>query len=109
VIAFGERERERERERKMCERSMSSSPPSARLFSVSLYVEEGGVRRSNGDFGARQDEGGARQSNGDVGELQVLTSAYLEEFVQLLRMNINDRRSKRDICDGVIAAGIMYQ
>jgi hypothetical protein len=24
-------------------------------------------------------------------------------------MNINDRGSKRDICDGVIAAGIMYQ
>jgi hypothetical protein len=24
-------------------------------------------------------------------------------------MNINYRRSKRDICDGVIAAGSMYQ
>ncbi|CAK9216394.1 unnamed protein product [Sphagnum troendelagicum] len=93
----------------MCKRSMSSSPSSARLFSVSLYVEEGGATRSNGDVGARQDEGGARRSNGDVGERQVLTSAYLEEFVQFLRMNINDRGSKRDICDGVISAGIMYQ
>ncbi|CAK9214131.1 unnamed protein product [Sphagnum troendelagicum] len=93
----------------MCKRSMSSSPSSARLFSVSLYVEEGGARRSNGDVGACQDEGGARRSNGDVGERQVLTSAYLEESVQFLRMNINDRGSKRDICDGVIAAGIMYQ
>jgi len=92
---------------------MSSSPSSARLFSVSLYVEEGGASRSNGDVGARQDEGGASRSNGDVGarqdeggarringdvgERQVLTSAYLEEFVQLLRMNINDRRRKRDV------------
>jgi hypothetical protein len=53
--------------------------------------------------------GGARRNNGDVGERQVLTSVYLEEFVQLLRMNINDRRSKRDICDGVIAARSMYR
>jgi hypothetical protein len=45
----------------VCKRSMSSSPFSARLFSVSLYVEEGGSRRSNGDVRARQDEGGARR------------------------------------------------